>query len=60
MSVKSDNALERIATALEGIESSLSDMQQPLEALEELSECVAKTQRGSLFCITGNVNTRDY
>lgn len=55
MSVKSDEALERIALALEGINDSLSGIQQSLEVLEEVSECVSQNQYGSMFCITGNI-----
>lgn len=57
MSVKSDEALERIAVALEGINESLSSIQQSVEILEELSECVSQSPYGSMFCITGNITS---
>lgn len=52
--------LERIATALEGINDSLSDMQQSLEVLEALTECISSTKYGNMICITGSVDTRNY
>lgn len=57
MSVKSEELLERIATALEGIDKSLSDMQQSAEVLEVLADPVSNGPHGAFLCVTGNLTT---
>lgn len=49
--------LERIAESLEAIEKTLGDMQQSLEGLDVLTECVSNTPTGSFLCVTGNIST---
>lgn len=57
MSVRSEEALERIADALENISSRLLGIELSVETLEELTHCISTTEQyGSLFCIAGNVS----
>lgn len=44
--------LRRIADELTGMNTALINLQRAAEAVED---CVTKTERGSLLCITGNV-----
>ena len=52
MSVESERQLARIADALEGIDHSLTDMQEVLEALKE---CVVDTDHGTVMHISGDI-----
>lgn len=54
--------LDRMAAALEGIEQSLSNIDQSLDALTDLSDCISMTNGGlsKIFCITGNVSTHEW
>lgn len=49
--------LERIAEALEGINSNLSDISLSLDSLEKnIDSCIATNGRNKFLCITGNIS----
>lgn len=49
--------LDRIARALEGINSSLSEIAESLGSLEKnIDGCISVSQRGYRLCITGDVS----
>lgn len=50
--------LDRIASALEGIEAGLQEMNTSLEGIEQnLDGCISRGVRGNFLCITGDVRT---
>lgn len=55
--------LEKIATALEGINQSLDSISSScidMTAENPLHECISKTRAGSALCVTGSITTSDY
>lgn len=56
--VNQEELLERIADALEGINSSLSEISLSLGSLDENFEsCITRIGSNNLLCITGNVSS---
>lgn len=50
--------LDRIADALEGIKSGLSEISVSLDSLEkDLDGCISISGKGRFLCITGNIST---
>ena len=55
--VNQEKQLERIADALEGINSSLADVAEMLESIDQkISGCISHSSDGDYLCITGNVS----
>lgn len=56
--INQENQLARIADALEGINSSLAEISESLEDLDEtLNGCICTYGNNKFICITGNVST---
>ena len=50
--------LDRIASALEGIEAGLQDVNASLDNMDQnLEGCISRGVRGDFLCITGNIRT---
>lgn len=50
--------LERIAEALEGINSSLAEIAASLNSLDEnINGCISANGKNQFLCITGNIST---
>lgn len=50
--------LDRIADALEGINSNLTEIAESLSGLDEnISGCISANGKNQFLCITGNVST---
>lgn len=52
--------LDRIASALEGIEAGLQEMNVSLDGIDKnLDSCISRGVRGNFLCITGDVRTEN-
>ena len=52
--------LDRIASALEGIEAGQQDVNASLENMDQnLEGCISRGVRGSFLCITGDIRTEN-
>lgn len=50
--------LDRIASALEGIEAGIQDVNASLDNMDQnLESCISRGVRGNFLCITGNIRT---
>lgn len=50
--------LERIASALEGINSNLAEIAESLNSLDEnINGCISANGKNQFLCITGNIGT---
>ena len=50
--------LERIAEALEGINSNLAEIAASLNSLDEnINSCISANGKNQFLCITGNIST---
>ena len=50
--------LDRIASALEGVEAGLQDINASLDNMDQnLESCISRGVRGDFLCITGNIRT---
>lgn len=56
-----EDLLERIASALEGINTELADISSHLESLDDigasLDSCIATNGKNRFLCITGNISS---
>lgn len=55
-----DSQLERIAASLEEISHYLYEINDSLEKLSELSDCISEVGPNKKFCISGDVSTGSY
>ena len=52
--------LDRIASALEGIEAGLQDVNASLDNMDQnLEGCISRGVRGNFLCITGDIRTEN-
>lgn len=52
--------LDRIASALEGIESTLQETNTSLDGIDQsLGGCISRGARGNFLCITGDIRTEN-
>ena len=50
--------LDRIAEALEGIDSNLAEIAVSLNSLDEnINSCISANGKNQFLCITGNIST---
>ena len=50
--------LDRIASALEGVEAGLRDVNASLDSMDQnLESCISRGVRGNFLCITGDIRT---
>ena len=52
--------LDRIASALEGIEAGVQDVNASLDNMDQnLESCISRGVRGNFLCITGDIRTEN-
>ena len=52
--------LDRIASALEGIEAGIQDVNASLDNMDQnLEGCISRGVRGNFLCITGDIRTEN-